>query len=182
MTFRPNYRSHNQPSPPRGWLDRLRPERAARYAGPFGADWYKYRTDKNGKPLGATERRRFKRLRMLMRESAYSTEFLREDRAMFDRYLETQFEPFEPRLPQWPVVEWLAVQLYYWYGPLRWSVDLTAADWVEQLHAADERNSYSFAECEAQASKWGYLMPPEEIAILRKITRNRGNNIPYTDK
>lgn len=170
MTWTPNYRSHNQPSPPHGWMEKHSPEWSRRKRGWFAGDWYRHRT-KNGQPLTATERRRFKRLRLVMREFAYTTEFHREDREMFDRYLEQQFEPFEPRIPQYPVVEWLAVQLFYWYGPLCWSVDLTAADWVEQLKNCDERNSFSYAECEAQAAKWGYLMPLEEALILNKITR-----------
>lgn len=172
MTFRPNYRSHNQPSPPRGWMEKLNPHWSSRSRGWFGADWYKHRT-KKGQPLTSTERRWFKRLRLLSSLGAYSVEFHQEDRAMFDRYHERQFVELEPRMPRYPVVEWLAVQIFYWYGPLCWSVDLTAADWVEQIHSADERNSFSFAECEAQAAKWGYLMPPEEVAILKKITRRK---------
>lgn len=165
-----NYRSHNQPSPPAGWMDAHCPWWSAPVRGWFGADWYKHRT-KDGRPLNYRERRKFRRLRLLSTVGAYTDEYHHEDKAMFDLYHENQFEALEPRIPAFPVVEWLAVQIFYWYGPLCWSVDLTAADWVEQLRAADERNSFSYAECEAQAAKWGYLMPIEEASILKKITR-----------
>lgn len=180
MTFRRNPRSHNQPSPPKDWMLEHCPYWNDRTRGPFGADWYKHRS-RNGRPLSASQRRAFKRFRLLSNIGSYTDEYHREDKEMFDLFHELQFEAFEPRCPEYPLVEWLAVQIFYWYGPLYFAVDMTAEDWVEQLHAADERHTFSFAECEAQAAKWGYLMPDTEVAILKRIV-GRVEDIPINDE
>lgn len=94
-----------------------------------------------------------------------------KDVRAFDYYLGRQWRFMEPKLPRFPLIEWLAVQIYYWYGPVSWTVDLAAEDWLSQLREADERNSFSMAECRAQAAKWGYVVPVLEEMMLQYITR-----------
>lgn len=93
------------------------------------------------------------------------------DQRDFDRYLRRQTRFLEPKIPRFPLIEWLAVQIYYWYGPVSWAVDLDAPDWLTQLREADERNSFSMAECRVEASKRGYVIPLLEEMMLQYITR-----------
>lgn len=94
-----------------------------------------------------------------------------KDTRDFDRHLQRQVKFLEPQVPRFPLIEWLAVQIYYWYGPSRWTVDLDAIDWLVQLREADGRNSFSMAECRAQAEKRGYVIPLLEEMMLQYITR-----------
>lgn len=96
---------------------------------------------------------------------------LADDCRDFDRYLRRQTRFLEPAIPGFPLIEWLAVQIYYWYSPVAWAVDLDADDWLSQLREADERNSFSMAECRAQAEKRGYVIPLLEEMMLQYITR-----------
>lgn len=135
------------------------------------ADWYKYRRKLDGRPLDQAERRSLKWRIYRTLPSQHDEALLRKDRRQWEDAFREEWSRGAPEIPGFPVLEFLARSIFYWYVPACWAVDLEAPDWLDQLARADVLNSFSYSECEAYAEREGLEIGPLERLFLRAVTR-----------